>query len=114
MSSTGIWALFAVPWTAIPLQFIRSNYFRLETSTCFPVMKERDKKEKKSGGYKGPRDGKLSPVNPRGKVSFPLRMPPEGKEAWNRDGNSPTAINKGAEYVGKIKPYTPTTRKLVS
>lgn len=68
-----------------------------------------------SGSYKGPRDGKLSLGNPRGKVSFPLRMPPKRGEAWNKDGKSPTAINKGAEYVGKIKPYTPTTRrKLVS
>ena len=62
----------------------------------------RIKRTEKSGSYKGPKDGKLSPGNPRGKVSFPLRMPPKGGEAWKKDGNSPTAINKGAEYVGKI------------
>ena len=27
-----------------PLQFILSDYFRLETRTCFPVMKERVRK----------------------------------------------------------------------
>ena len=61
------------------------------------------RKEKKSGSYNGPRDGKL-----------PLRMPPEGEKLGIEVENSPTEINKGAQYVGKIKPYTTTIRRLVS
>ena len=72
------------------------------------------KRKKKSGSYKGPRDGKLGPGNPRGKVSFPLRMPPEGEKQGIEMENYPTANNKGAEYVGKIKPSTTTIRRVSS
>ena len=56
----------------------------------------------------------LAPVYPKGKVSFPLRMPPEGEKREIEMENSPTAINKATQYVGKIKPYTTTIRRLVS
>ena len=72
------------------------------------------RKEKKSGSCNGPRDGKLSFGNPKGKVRFPLRMPPEVEKLGIEVENSPTEINKGAQYVGKIKPYTTTIRRLVS
>ena len=72
------------------------------------------RKEKKSESYNRPRDGKLSPGKPKRKVSFPSRMPPEGEKRGTEVENSPTEINKGAQYVGKIKPYTTTIRRLVS
>ena len=75
---------------------------------------KKKKRKKKSGSYNGPRDGKLSPSNPKGKVSFPLRMPPEGERRGIEVENSPTEINKGAQYFAKIKPYTTTIRRLVS
>ena len=78
----------------------------MKTRVC-----ELEWKEKKIVSYKGPRDGKLSPGNPRGKVSFPLRMPPEGEKHGVEMENSPTAIDKGAEYVRKIKPHTTTVRR---
>ena len=68
-------------------------------------MKKKEKK--KSGSYNGPRDGKLSPGNPKGKVSFPLRMPPEGERRGIEVENSPTEINKGANILPKLNPIPP-------
>ena len=69
-------------------------------------------KRKKIVSYKGPRDGKPSPGNPRGKVSFPLRVPPEGEKHGVGMENSLTEIiDKGAECVSKIKPHTTTMRR---
>ena len=101
--------------TVYPLQLISSNCVRLGTRKFFPVMKARVRrlwwKERNIESYKGPRDGKPSPGNTRGKVNFALRMPPEGEKGGIEMENSLTAINKGAEYVGKIKPYATTIRR---
>ena len=126
--SESIWAwAFAIPWAPTitdPLMSIHCNSFVVSVSGLklghfSQSWKKKfanydEKKKKKSGSYKGPRDGKLSPGNPRGKLSFPLRMPPEGEKREIEMENSPTAINKGAEYVGKNKPYNTTIRRLVS
>ena len=98
-----------------PLQFVSSNYVRLKTSTYFSHENkglQTRMKRKKIVSYKGPRDGKPSPGNPRGKVSFPLRVPPEGEKHGVGMENSLTEIiDKGAECVSKIKPHTTTMRR---
>ena len=72
----------------------------------YPPLAEPERK-KKSGSYKGPRDGKLSLGNPRGKVSFPLRMPPKGGEAWNKDGILRLQLIKVRNMLAKFNPIPP-------
>ena len=122
ISATGTWALFAIPWAPTitdPLMSVHCNSFVVTMLglklVLFSVMKTRvcelEWKEKKIVSYKGPMDGKPSTGNPRGKVSFPLRMPLEGEKHGVEMENSLTAINKGAECVRKIKPHTTTMRR---
>ena len=72
-------------------------------------MKERVRKlgKKKSGSYKGPRDGKLTPGNPRGKVSFPLRMHPRGEKRGIKMEILQLQLIKVRNMLAKLNPIPP-------
>ena len=66
-----------------PLKFINTNRFGVETKTLFLISRAEVKGKGEIGSYMGPGSGKLSPGNPRGKMSFPLRMSSEGGKNKN-------------------------------